>query len=161
MYNKIIIEFRFHIVTWGIKPCVYIICLRLQLQLIIQTLALLIHNIMPNLTQYLLFHCAHLFSYFCHIFLAAGKGPSNGCNDSFVKLLASLSMQVCELNPPFCQDLHEVPQSMQTSPNFSVIKKREETLQVLVSKEMTLHNEKLKLEHKPIGYFYHSLLQNL
>ena len=161
MYNKIIIEFSFHIVSWVIKPCVYIICLRLQLQLIIQTLALIIHNIIPNLTLYLLLHCAYLFTYFCHIFLAAGNRPSNGCSDSFVKLLASLSMQVCELNPPFCQDLHEVPQSMQTSPNLSVTKKREETLQVLVSKEMTLLNGKLKLEHKLIGYFYHSLLQNL
>ena len=161
MYNKIIIKFSFHIMSWVSKPCVCIICLRLQLQLIIQTLALVIHDIMPNLTQYLLFHCAHLFSYFCHIFLAARNRLLNDCNDSFVKLLASLSMQVCELNPPFCQDFHEVPQSMQTSPNLSVIKKREETLQVLVSKEMTLHNEKLKLEHKPIGYFYHSLLQNL
>lgn len=59
----------------------------------------------------------------------AGSDPSYNCNKSFVKLLASLSMQVCKLNLPFCQDLHEVPQSMQTSLNLSVIKEREETLQ--------------------------------
>ncbi|XP_066025338.1 uncharacterized protein [Pocillopora verrucosa] len=41
----------------------------------------------------------------------------------------SSKLKVCKLNPPFCQDFHEVPQSMQMSLNLSVIKKREETLQ--------------------------------
>ena len=63
---------------------------------------------------------------------SVGGCSSDGCSDGIVKLVASLSMQVCRMNPPFCEDLHRGPQSSQELPNPSVLKMREEMLQVSV-----------------------------
>lgn len=63
---------------------------------------------------------------------SVGGCSSDGCSDGIVKLVASLSMQVCRMNPPFCEDLHRGPQSSQELPNPSVFKMREEMLQVIV-----------------------------
>jgi len=74
------------------------------------------------------------YFYFLFPFLdpSVGECSSDGCSDGIVKLVASLSMQVCRMNPPFCEDLHGRPQSSQELPNPSVLKMREEMLQVSV-----------------------------
>ena len=51
MYNKTIIEFGFHMISWIIKIEVCIICQSRRLRQIIQTSVLIIHDIMLNLIQ--------------------------------------------------------------------------------------------------------------
>ena len=78
----------------------------------------------------------HFKNYFHFLFRfldpSVGECSSDGSSESIVKLVASLSMQVCRMNPPFCEDLHGRPQSSQELPNPSVLKMREEMLQVSV-----------------------------
>lgn len=63
------------------------------------------------------------------LFLFPG-GKSSFDNDRIVKLVASLSVQVCRLNPPFCKELHEKQATMESAMHHSVLREREMELQV-------------------------------
>lgn len=80
---------------------------------------------------------------------SVGQGSSDSYSDGIVKLVASLSMQVCRMNPPFCKDLHGRSQSSQEPQNPSVLKMREEMLQVNV-----ILNVGLELKAAKFNYQY-------
>ncbi|KAL9965928.1 hypothetical protein ACROYT_G029795 [Oculina patagonica] len=85
-----------------------------------------------------------------------GTSSLGGHSDSIVKLVASLSMQVCRMNQPFCKDLHGELQSSYMLLNPSVLKQREEMLQrekdllseKLLEKDRSHAQELLKLQSK-------------
>jgi len=77
--------------------------------------------------------------------LIQAEKRSSDCDDDWiVKLLASLSIQVCQLNTPFCKDLHEKQASVQNTLDQSVLRDREIQLQ----REKDLLTEKLLQKDK-------------
>ena len=51
-------------------------------------------------------------------------------SDRIVQLVASLSVQVCGMNPPFCKDLHVKQATEECALDHSIVREREMTLKV-------------------------------
>ena len=61
---------------------------------------------------------------------SAGKRSLETDSDRVVKLVASLSVQICGMNPPFCKDLHVKETTEECALDHSILREREMTLQV-------------------------------
>lgn len=70
----------------------------------------------------------YIYTYFFNP--SAGKTSSDHSNHNIIRLVASLSTQVCKLNPPFCGSLHEKHSSAEKAVDFSVLRDREMMLLV-------------------------------
>ena len=74
---------------------------------------------------------ASMISLIIIVFFHPSAEKTSHCNnDRIVKLVASLSTQVCKQNPPFCNSLHEGQSSTGNTLDHSVLRDREMTLQV-------------------------------
>lgn len=70
----------------------------------------------------------YIYTYFFNP--SAGKTSSDHSNHNIIRLVASLSTQVCKLNPPFCGSLREKHSSAEKAVDFSVLRDREMMLLV-------------------------------
>ena len=69
-----------------------------------------------------------IYTYFVNP--SADKTSSDHSNHNIIRLVASLSTQVCKLNPPFCSSLHEKHSSAEKAEDHSVLRDREMMLLV-------------------------------